>query len=95
MKRLSTVTYCIIRYENDNTFTMSYERVQHFKSDDLKTSIEDLPILVLATLYVYDGEDEPLEFICQDNSVIRVYSDDVELEHLYEDTDLFDLREDL
>lgn len=95
MKRLSALSHYKIVYQHDNTFTIFYDRIQHFRTDHLRISIEDLPILVLASLDVYDGEDEPLEFICQDNTAIRVHLDDVELEHLSEDNNLFDLREDL
>lgn len=95
IKRLSTLSYSEIEYQSDNTFTMSYERIQHFSEIDLRSSIYNLPITVDASLYIYDGENEPWDFICTNNTVTRIHLDDVELEHLCEDTNLFDLREDL
>lgn len=84
MIRLSTLAYAKIDYKNDNKFEMFYDRVQHFKSNDLRNSIEDLPIRVDVVLDIYDGESDPREYLCLDNMVVRVYSDDANLEDLME-----------
>lgn len=86
--RLSTLAYSKIDYISDNnTFTMWYDRIQHFNTTDIRHSIKDLNIQAKLTLYVYDGEeDAPREYLCLNNEVIRVQMDDI---------DLCDLREDL